>query len=104
MVEKWLDQGEGIILEAKAFVWIKYPFPYSGTWAKLFLTNKRFYAKDRITGIKLVDLPFSKIESVSSDKKYLQIKGDVDGKQYQVKIRKKGIDPSWEWMIKQRLE
>lgn len=103
MVEKWLEQDEGIILEGRAFVWIKPPFPSGGSWSKLYLTNKRFYARDRIFGMKLVDLPYSKIKSVSSDKKYLKIQGEVKDKQYQIKIRKKSIEPSWEWMIRQRL-
>ncbi len=99
---KWLDDDESIILEGKAFVWIKTPLTVNGTWALLYLTNKRFYVKDRIIRVKILDLKFSQITNLESDGKYLTVEGDIGDRSYLVKVRLKGIDDSWEWMLRQR--
>jgi hypothetical protein len=104
MAKKWMQPGEGIVLEAKVFVWIKSPFNYNGTPARIYLTNVRFYATDRLFGTRLVDFPFQNIESVSSNKKHLVVEGHMKGKRYKLEIRRKGLEDSWEWMIKQRME
>lgn len=103
MAKKWLQPGEGVMLEDKAFVWVKTPLNYNGSWARIFLTNKRFYANNRFFKVKVIEFAHSEIRSVTSDEKNLRIDGEIKGKKYYIKIRKKGIGPSWEWMIKQRM-
>ncbi len=99
-----MDDDESIIQEGKAFVWVKTPLTLNGTWALLYMTNKRFYVKDRIIRAKILDLKFSQIKRLKSDGKYLIVAGDMGGKTYSIKIRLKEIDDTWEWMLKQRLD
>ncbi len=99
-----MDDDESIIQEGKAFVWLKTPITLNGTWALLYLTNKRFYVKDRIIRVKILDLPFSQITTLESDEKYLIVAGEMNDKSYSIKIRLKEIDDTWEWMLKQRLD
>ncbi len=103
MVEKWLDDDESITLEGKAFVWIRTRYNLNGTWALLYLTNKRFYAKDRLTGLKIVDPSFSELSEITSDVKNLIISGAQGGKQFTLKIKMKDIDDTWEWMLRQKI-
>jgi hypothetical protein len=103
MAQKWMETDEGMVLEGRAFVWVKTPYNFAGNWAKLYLTNKRLYIKERLLGTKMLNAPFSSIKSVSSDDKHLRVDCIIKDKNYYAKIKKKGLDPSWEWMIKQRI-
>jgi hypothetical protein len=66
MAHKWLEPGEGITLEGKAFVWVKTPYNLAGNWARLFLTNKRLYIKERLLGTAMLSVPYPSITAVSS--------------------------------------
>ncbi|MFO7990733.1 MAG: hypothetical protein R6U61_00380 [Thermoplasmata archaeon] len=106
MLEKWLDPDESVVMEEKAFIWTKTKFNINGTWAIVYLTNKRFYAKDRIVRMKLANIPFSNIKELKSTDKHLVITGRDKGKDtlYEIKIRLKDIDDMWEPWIRGRLE
>ena len=103
MEQKWLESDESVILEGKAFIWISGKFTRNGTWALLYLTNKRLYVKDRIFRIKLLEFPYPDIKSVESDDKTLKVTGYYEGKGYQLSIRLKDIDEMWESMIRGRM-
>jgi hypothetical protein len=104
MTHKWLEPDEGISLEGKAFVWVKTPFNYTGNWARLYLTNKRLYIKERLLGTAMLNAPYSSIKSASSDGKHLRVDCIINGREYCAKIRMKNIEPIWEWSIKQRVD
>lgn len=98
-----MDDDESITLDGRAFVWVKTRYNLNGTWAKLYLTNKRFYARDRLIRLKLMDIPFSEIRDVVSDEKHLTISGERKGKHFSIRIRLKDIDDTWEWMLRQKM-
>lgn len=104
MTEKWLGPNESVIMDTKSFVWIKRPLKLSGTWAHIYLTNERLYAKDRIFKIKLLDFKFDDIISVEFDEKYFVVYGNYKDEDYRLKIKSKNVDEMWESMIKRRME
>lgn len=104
MAHKWLEPDEGISLEGKAFVWVKTPYNLAGNWARLYLTNKRLYIKERLLGTAMLNAPYSSITAVSSNEKHLRVDSKLKGAKYYAKIRKKDIQPIWEWSIKQRMD
>ncbi len=110
MAEKWLGPDESVILDGKSFVWFKSDLKLKGTWALIYLTNKRLYLKDRLIRTKLVEFPLEKIDSIDKDEKYLIIYGEGDRRGLQLgsdriklKIKLKNIDEMWESMIRSRM-
>ena len=104
MTEKWLDEDESVIIDGKSFVWWKTSMQLKGTWALLYLTNKRLYVKDRLTRMKLVEFFYDDIDSLEQDDKYLIVVGRLGGKKNELKIKLKNIDEMWESMIRQRMD
>ena len=104
MTEKWLGPNESVIMDTKSFVWIKRSLKLSGTWAHIYLTNERLYAKDRIFKIKLLDFKFDDIISVEFDEKYFVVYGNYKDEDYRLKIKSKNVDEMWESMIKRRMK
>ena len=103
MTEKWLGDDESVLMDAKSFVWLKTSFILNGTWALLYLTNRRLYVKDRLFRYKVLEFPFHKIREIESDEKYLTVVGDYKGTECRIKIKQKNIDEMWESMIKNRM-
>ncbi len=104
MIEKWMDDDESVTLQDKAFLWIKTPMTMNGIWALIYLTNKRFYVKDRLLRIRAAEFSLSSITSLTSDHKHLHVSGYFKNKPHTISIRLKDIDDSWEWMMRQKIK
>lgn len=104
MDEPWMKPGEYVLLESRAWVWVKVIAGPGFTKAKIYLTNHRLYGKDALFRIKLFNFPFHTIKKIKRKKKYLHIEAEIKGRRQALDIRIKDIDESWEWMIWERIK
>lgn len=95
---------EYIILEGKAWAWVRVLAGPSLTKAKIYLTNHRLYGKDKWLRIKLFDFPLSAIKNIRTTKKYLRIEAEIKGKKHRIDLKLKDLDETWEWMIRERIK
>jgi hypothetical protein len=111
MSDKWLDSNERILLENKAWIWVKDPYSYLAKpnhykliRSKIFLTNKRLHFKGVLFKTNLFDVPISTIKYIEASKTHLRMDAIINKEPYTFWIRLKDIDDGWEFLIKDRLK
>ena len=100
---KDISEENKIILEKKAFVWIKTAYSLNGTWAKIFLRENGVLVKDRILGLKSVDFPYSSISSVERDMNTVTVRFRCGRRNCWVRIKVKKGGDELEYLINQQI-